>query len=111
VRTRANGCDETYMNAHEVLNRLLESQDVWILILLSVLIVVCMVEELLYEHTHPLCLVCIVDGLLYQKLYDPLFFVVEEYLYIPLCLIGEEFYDVMCEHVVHMLRLLRLHDV
>jgi hypothetical protein len=68
VRTRANGCDETYMNAHEVLNRLLESQDVWILILLSVLIVVCMVEELLYEHTHPLCLVCIVDGLLYQKL-------------------------------------------
>lgn len=105
----ASGCDESYMNT-QVFNRLLESQDVWILFLISVLIVVCMIEELLYEHTHPLCLVCIVDGLLYQKLYDPLFFVVEEYLYIPLCLIGEEFYDVICESVVHMLRLLRLND-
>ena len=105
----ARGCDETYMNT-TVLNGLLESQEVWILFLISIFIVVCMVEEFLYEHTHPLCLVCIVNGLLHQKLYDPLFFIVEEYLYIPLCLIGEDIYDAMCKFVVHMLHLLRLND-
>uniref|UniRef100_A0A7I4FVW3 Uncharacterized protein n=1 Tax=Physcomitrium patens TaxID=3218 RepID=A0A7I4FVW3_PHYPA len=66
--------------------------------------------QLLYEHTHPLCLVCIVDGLLFQKFYDPLFFLVEEYLYIPLCLIGEEIYDFTSDFMVYILRILRLND-
>lgn len=94
----------------QVFNQLLQSQDVWILFLISVFIGVCMIEELLYEHTHPLCLVCIVDGLLFQKFYDPLFFLVEEYLYIPLCLIGEEIYDFTSDFMVYILRILRLND-
>lgn len=97
------------MNA-QVLNRLLESRDVWIVFLLSIFVLIFMLEELLYEHTHSLCLFCILDGLLYQKIYDPLFVLVEEYLYIPLCLIGEELYDVMCEIVIYALPLLRVND-
>ncbi|CAK9236635.1 unnamed protein product [Sphagnum troendelagicum] len=76
---------------------LLESQHVWIIFVMAGLMVVCMLEELWYQHPHPLCIICIIDGLLHQKLYDPLFFICEEYFYIPMCLIVEELFDILRE--------------
>lgn len=62
----------------------------WIVFAVAVLIFCCMFEELWYQHPHPFCIICILDGLLNQKLYDPLFFVLEEFFYIPLGLILED---------------------
>lgn len=92
------------------LNKLLESEDAWIVFLLSFFVSICMLEELWYQHPHSLCLICIVDGLLYQKLYDPLFFLIEEYIYIPMCLIVEDLYDGFGDFVIYLFPILRGHE-
>lgn len=102
-------CHEVYMNA-ETLNWFLESQGVWIAFLIILFFTVCLLEELFYQHNHPLCLVCIVDGLLYQKLYDPLFFVIEEYIYIPMCLIAEDLYVCLRDCLAYILPVVRINE-
>lgn len=81
------------------LSFLLESHHVWVVFTVAVLIFCCMFEELWYQHPHPFCIICILDGLLNQKLYDPLFFVLEEFFYIPLGLILEDLLDILWHFV------------
>ncbi|BBN07458.1 hypothetical protein Mp_4g03910 [Marchantia polymorpha subsp. ruderalis] len=81
------------MSFHEEFAPFLDTEELWIICVLLFFSLCLILEEIIYQHRHPLCLICLLEGLLYQKLYDPLCVVLEEYIYLPLCLIMEELFE------------------